>query len=195
MNFNSSGSFRYLILAGFFAVLVFPFSSCRSTGGSSTDTVSFPNISQFLSGQFRKMDSLGSGLTLWDTHKGISDSSRIRVEEARNLVAPFMGEDGTGGADRYSRRVLPDSSHHRTIVSYEAEGDSMPLGRIDVYLDSGSSDIRQLYLQYMSRVADSTIRLQLIWKTDREFTLIRTVEKNQYTADMRKQKVAWNLRP
>lgn len=203
MNFNSLRLSRHLAAAGLILFLAMTFFSCHNAGGTGAtgqpvDTISFPNIGQFLAGQFKKIDSLGSNLTIWDTHKGKTDSALIGTTDARNLVSVFMGNDESAAQSpvgQYTRNVLPDSSHHSTIISYEAEGDSVPLSRVDVFVDSGSSNIRELYLQYMDRRADSTIRLQLIWKTDKEFTLIRTVDKNQYTADMRKQKVSWTLRP
>lgn len=177
----------------FVPVALLALGACRNQGSpvtTATDTVSFPNVQIFLDGQLKKMDSLQASLMLYDTRNKSADSSLIGVPEARQLLAPFLSNDpATTG--QYTRSVFPDSAHHRTIVSFEAEGDSTPLSRVDVFLDSGSDDIRQLYLQYVVQAPDSSVRRQLIWKTDQDFTLITTVDKSQYTADFRKQKVVW----
>lgn len=172
-------------------------SACHHPGSSAaataTDTVSFPNVQLFLEDQFKKMDAQASALTLYETHNGKFDSSLIGVRDARQIVSPFLSADAgdNAGSGQYTRSVFPDSVHHRTIISFEAEGDSTALNRVDVFLDSGTNDIRQLYLQYTQHFPDSSIRQQLIWKTDQEFSLIITVDKSQYTADFRKQKVVW----
>jgi hypothetical protein len=164
-----------------------------ATAATATDTVSFPNIQLFLDDQFKKIDAQGTSLSLYETHNGAYDSSLIGVRDARQMVSPFIAssaEDNPANG-QYTRSVFPDSVHHRTIISFEAEGDSAALNRVDVFLDSGTNDIRQLYLQCTQHFPDSSIRQQLIWKTDQEFSLIVTVDKSQYTADFRKQKVVW----
>jgi hypothetical protein len=166
-------------------------SACHNPqGGASvpvTDTVSFPNIQSYLDNQFKKIDSLGGTLSEYKLH----DTVAIGIPEARQMIAVFLtnGEEQSSG--QYTRSVFPDSVHHRTIISFEAEGDSVPLNRVDVFLDSGTNVIRQLYLQHTQQSGDSSIRQQLIWKTDQEFTLITTVDKSQYTADFHKQRVVW----
>ncbi|HTJ14200.1 MAG TPA: hypothetical protein VL547_19310 [Dinghuibacter sp.] len=168
-------------------------SSCHFGGkgtASTTDTVSFPNIQIYLEGQFKKMDSLHASLMLY----GDRDSSAIGIDDARQLITPFMNTDENTSNGQYTRTVIQDSSHHRTIISFEAAGDSIPLNRVDVFLNSGSSVIGQLYIQYVQAGPDSSIRHQLIWKTDSSFTVITNVDhENQYPSGMRRQKVTWKL--
>lgn len=175
----------------FLTCLLFALGGCHFAGkvtASDTDTVSFPNIQLFLEGQFKKMDSLHATLTLYDD----KDTSTIGLNDARQLLTPFMDMDASESNGQYTRTVIPDSSHHRTIISFEA--DSVPLNRVDVFLDSGSHAIGQLYIQYIQAAPDSSIRHQLIWKTDSTFTLITNVDhENQYPSGMHKQKVAWTL--
>lgn len=178
-----------------FALILVLAAACRNGGSSSpaeaeTDTVSFPNVRFYLDGQFRKMDSLKTSLTLYDLHHGAFDSTRIGVAEARKMAAPFLSAD-PGALAQYTRSVFPDSIHHGRIVSYEARVDSEGLHRVDVFLDSATGRPSQLYLQYASGAPDSLTRLQLIWRMDQDFTLITTLDRNEYTADIRKQKVVW----
>ncbi|TDX00098.1 hypothetical protein [Dinghuibacter silviterrae] len=161
--------------------------ACQNRTGSAvptgTDTVSFPNVQLFLENQFKEIDSLGVTLMAYKLH----DTTPIGVAEARQMIAVFLNTQDASG--QYTRAVFPDSVHHRTIISFEA--DSVPLNRVDVFLDSGTNIIRQLYLQHTRQSGDSSIRQQLIWKTGQEFTLITTVDKDQNTADFHKQRVVW----
>ena len=166
---------------------LFLFTACHQGSSvsdvSHEDTISFPNVSLFLQGQLKKMDSP----ILFETHNGKSDTTPLTPEDVQKMLSIFMApEQGTG---QYSRTVLPDSAHHRTIISFEAEGDSVALSRVDVFVDETSQEIRQLYLQYFTPGTAS--QTQLLWKTDSTFTLIQTEDKGQYTSDLQKQTVVW----
>jgi hypothetical protein len=156
------------------------------------DTASFQAVGVFLEGQLKKMELPGTALTTYRSHNGKSDSAHLATTEPRHIISPFLRLGNQVDHSRYTRSVFQDSTHHETIVSYEAVSDSDAFNRVDVFTDAATGVIRQLYLQYIDRVPDSTIRLQLIWKTDQDFTLITTIDRNQFTADLRKQKVVWN---
>jgi hypothetical protein len=199
MNSSLFPTFRSTAPALAAFLLCYSIQSCHNTGGPATeertsDSLSVPNTSRFMERQFRQMDSLNTSLMMYKTENGKADSGMISLSDAKKLLTPFLGLDTASGLSttQYSRNVFADSSQHRTVTSYEATSDSAALTRVDIYTDSGSGDIRQLYLQYQTQAPDSSIRLQLIWKTDQDFTLIRTVDKHQYTVAIRKQKVIWN---
>jgi|GEM_PF-5660134 hypothetical protein len=168
-------------------LILFLFTACHQGSSvsdvSHNDTISFPNVSLFLQEQLKKMDAP----TLYETHNGKSDTTPITTADVQKMLSVFMSPDQ--GAGQYTRTMLPDSAHHRTIISFEAEGDSVALSRVDVFLDETSRDITQLYLQYFAPGTAS--QTQLLWKTDSTFTLIQTQDKGQYTSDLQKQTVVW----
>jgi hypothetical protein len=160
------------------------------------DTFSYPFIQQVISSQINQLDSGGQALTYVDTHRGKPDTSQVKASVLKELVTPFFltsapSPDWSDGS--YRKAQFSDSVHHLRIVSYEAISDTVKLNRVDVSLDSSTGAIRQVYIQQVFINPDSTIRKQLIWKADHFISLITMVDKQTYTADIRKQKFTWGL--
>jgi hypothetical protein len=173
----------------------------RLDGNSSSSgkeySVFMPSVRHFLEGQVERLKAVTVPLSVSNMHNGKEDVVPFQTDSLTSMLAPFVlpGADDASTSDLYTRSTFPDSSHHRMVVSYQAQNDSTSLNRVDIYLDPDSKDIRQLYLQCSRTEGDSLVRQQLIWKADRSFTLIRTIEKHDFTSDIRQQKVIWDQRP
>jgi len=165
--------------------------------GDSIANPTFLPVTAFLQEQVKKLEVLPVDPALFNTHNGKRDSGSIKTASIREMTAPFLaaGFGDPASQPLYKESTFTDSSHHRLVYSYEALGDSTALNKVDVYVDPGTNDIRQVYMQYITYTPDSSIRKQLIWETDRNFTLITSVDRHEYTADMRKQKVVWAKNP
>lgn len=144
----------------------------------------------FLRDQVGRLDT--GNLTLYSTHNGKEDSVHIRASDVKSMTAPFLSALSTLATGRYKEATIPDSANHRLVVSYQALSDSTPLNMIDLYIDPDTKSIRKMYLQYVDRQEDSSVGKQLIWETDKSFTLITTIDKNEYTSDLLQQKVVWD---
>lgn len=145
----------------------------------------------FLQNQIGRLDS--GSLTLYTTHNGKEDSAHIPPSDVKSMTAPFLSAlSNLSGDSLYKKATIPDSANHRLVVSYQALSDSTPLNMVDLYIDPDTKSIRKMYLQYVDRQADSSVSKQLIWETDKSFTLITTIDKNEYTSDLLQQKVVWD---
>jgi len=166
--------------------------ACHPKGGHGQVSGVGDSATIFLKGQVDQLAAATGPLTLYSTHNGKEDSTRVQVGDIRTMTAPFLTALSALSVSSYKESTFPDSSNHRTVISYQALGDSTPLDMVDVYIDPDTKAIRKMYLQYIVYQADSGIRRQLIWEADKRFTLITTVDKNEYTADLLQQKVIWS---
>ena len=149
------------------------------------------SLQTFLHQQVDKLSA--TPLTLYTTHNGRTDSTNITGDSVKAMTAAFRSDlSNLSDASLYKESSFPDSSNHRTVISYQALSDSAALNMADIYIDPDTRVIRKAYLQYVVSGGDSSIRRQLIWEADKKFTLITTVDKNEYTADMLQQKVTWS---
>ncbi len=165
------------------------------SGFAGKDAFSYPFIQQFLSHQIDSLDASGQSLTYVDTHHGKQDSSMAKASTVRNLLGSFLqASEATQdwAPEAYRKAQFTDSVHHLKIISYEAIHDSAKLNRVDVSLDSSTGGIKQIYIQQIVSIQDSTIREQLIWKADQSISLITMVDKREYTSDIRKQQFIWD---
>jgi hypothetical protein len=164
--------------------------ACHSKSAGETPDIP---VTAFLQDQMGQLNAAAS-LTLYKTHNGKRDSGSISSSDVKTMTAPFLssGLGKPGWTAAYRESTFPDSSNHRTVISYQALSDSTPLNMVDIYIDPDTKSVRKMYLQYVVQGTDSSIRKQLIWETDKSFTLITTVDKNEYTSDLLQQKVIWN---
>jgi hypothetical protein len=188
-------NFRICILA------LLTMGACHSKSPSEGTDVRGDSVLAFLHGQISRLDAGTASLTLYNTHNGKEDSSHIRTSDVQSMTAPFLvalsslstGQGtASGWASLYKESSFPDSSNYRTVISFQALSDSTPLNMVDVYINPDTKSIRKMYLQYSLHRADSSVSKQLIWETDKSFTLITTIDKNEYTADLLQQKVVWD---
>jgi hypothetical protein len=160
-----------------------------SVFGGGVDTSGIMDFHGFLNGELKLLDA-GKSMVMYAVDNGKRDTTQVHAATVREMAAPFVqAVFGTQYAARYTRSSFEDSSHQQLILSYEATGDSTALNRVDLFLDSATGQIRQVYLQYNLTAADSSIRRQLIWKAGRNVTLITSIDRHQYTSELRKQQV------
>jgi hypothetical protein len=183
-------------LCAFFSI--FLFSACKDGNKKDPKNEFFPVVS-FLKGQARGVDTTLNTITLIESSEGDTVRKVIHRKEFRNYAADFLElPDITTMkyAGDYNETEMYDQFMDRFIFTYLPKEDDQEIKREDVILyptnKENNTQVESIVIRRVMEEGDSIMDKTMVWYTDKRFTIITKIQKDEEPEKVRKIEVIWN---
>lgn len=185
----------FLSLPLFFLVVMA--CSCKQKKSTTQDQPEkkkeFLPLTEFLSGELQRIDTVPYSLEKYTTVNNLTDSSFINRQQLKAMTAEFL-EINIGDEEHikyYDETSFFDTTTGTASFTYISNSPKTKLSRADVYVNTETQKINRLYLIRNYNNGDTVVSKQLLWQTSGNFIIItsKTVNNNEITIQ---EKVVWD---
>ena len=153
----------------------------------------FP-VLDYIKSEIARVDSLQIGILKLTTRRGKTDSTYIKSDEFKKLSEEFITDELE--TDNFKKEFQESSFYDQTsktpTFSYSTTNKNLEVQRVDVLIQTteGYDKVNSIYMEKITKDADSPIIKKLYWKAGKSFQII-TVNNNN-PAEIIHTKLIWN---
>lgn len=170
--------------------------SCRTKEKSkSNKPQTYIDIAAYLKGQLAYLDTVPFALLkLTQKDSAAYDSSFITKADLNKIVFSFLVPELEKNKfeESFQETTFADATINTITLTYSAADIMNPLQRVDVYVNPENNQIRQLYLIRKAETKDSSVTQQLLWKHNKNCTLITNVSVKDQPEKNTTEKIIWD---
>jgi hypothetical protein len=176
--------------------------STSATKISPEDTSSvkpaFVNLSEFLKGQLKELETVEvSPLYIVKKPRRV-DSNWIKREQLSNIAAPFLAStiDSSHMAPYFQESSFEDRTIAAVTFTYEPKVElprEINVRKWDVYVDPNSQNITRVFIVKEMMKGDQKVTQQLTWKTGHWFKITNIMEVENSTPVIEEEQVIWKF--
>lgn len=183
---------KYISILYCFVLITAP--ACKSKQAKSNSST-FIDIAAYLKGQLAYLDTVPfSILKLTQADSVNYDTSFLKNADVRKTVNEFLVPqlEKKQFEKSFRETSFADATLFTITITYNAVDTKSPLQRIDVYVNPENNEIKQLYLIHQRESKDSVIVKQLLWKHNKNYTLISNIHIGNEPEKTSTEKVIWD---
>jgi hypothetical protein len=183
--------YKLLNIAIISSVLLFY--SCNNQ--PEKEKATFIDVAGYLKGQLAFLDTVPLALlktSLIDTV--YTDSMFIQKEKLRAIVNNFLLPQLDKGTfeKSFEETTFMDASINTITLTYNAIDKTLPVQRIDVYVNPETEQIKRIYLVRQQQLKDTTLSQQLLWNHNSSCTIISNRQTSKGEETNTTEKITWN---
>lgn len=183
----------------FVLLLTTVFIACRNKDKSKKDDSGFFPVLSFLQSQVRHVDSSLYSIEQISKKEGIKDTSYIKREDFKIAAQDFLFLPDIAASNlkkEYLETKLYDEDLKKVVLSYAPKNKEMTDGivRQDVLIepDAGAGDqVQTIYVETVLSKADSTVLKRMTWNVDKNFQVLRIINKKGQPEKVEVTDVNW----
>jgi hypothetical protein len=167
--------------------------SCKSKPAKEKAT--FMDVASYLKGQLAYLDTVPFAI-LKTTFKDTiySDSIYIKKEQLRSLVSSYLLPqlEKESFENSFSENTFIDATINTITLTYNAVDKTLPIQRIDVYVNPETEQIKRIYMVRQEQLKDTSLSQQLLWNHNSSCTIITTYQTGKGQETIINEKITWN---
>ena len=181
-------------------LIAFLYTACKSdkSNGSSkvneNDTTKFFQVSQFLQGQIKEVNTTPFFIYRIDIINDKKDSSSINTTTFNELSKQFLTPDINDEKIKryYNESIFEDQTTKGFTINYSTSNKELELQNVDILLNEDGQTVKRILLRKYFNYSDSSAIEQLSWKPDESFQVNRSVQKAGNSETTLQTMVVWN---
>lgn len=176
----------------FLAVAAF---GCRTKAKNKNKPQTYIDIAAYLKGQMAYLDTVPFALLrLTQKDSATFDSAFIAKADLQKVVNSFIVPEleKKKFEESFAETSFGDATINTITITYNAIDSINPLQRIDVYVNPENNQIRQVYLVRKYEKADSSFVQQLLWKHNKNCTIITSISLKNQPDKTITEKIIWD---
>jgi hypothetical protein len=163
---------------------------------SDTAQKNFLPVAGYLRTEISYVDSTPLAILKYTIQGNRTDSSFIPPAQfdqfAREFLMPELAQADL--EKNYVESSFQDETTGYLTFSYAPRDRNLPLQRIDVLTtpDKGSNKVSSIFLERITRIADTLVTKKMYWKAGHSFLVITSLQSSKKDPVVRQTKVVWN---
>jgi hypothetical protein len=183
----------YKLLSTVFILSILFIYSCSNK--PAKEKANFIDVASYLKGQLAYLDTVPFAIlktSLKDTV--YTDSVFITKEQLRSVVDAYLLPQLEKEAfeNSFEESSFMDAGINTITLTYNALDKSLPLQRVDVYVNPETQQIKRLYLVRQQQIKDTSVSQQLLWNHNSSCTVITTLQTGREQEKITTEKITWN---
>ncbi len=174
---------------------------CKNkTGGTNktvtSDTAVFYPVKEYFLQQIREVDSSAGFIYKTTLENGRADSTALSKKQFDSLAQFFLRYDISDKRVRnyYKENIFLDETTHSYTFNYTAADDLLPLKRLDVLLDVGSTQVKRVFITISETVDGYEVTDKAGWKTGDRFFINGITDRGGSTS-VQQNTIVWRNQP
>ena len=155
----------------------------------------FYPISSFIKAELQLVDSLPLAVFKYTTKDEKSDTTLIAKPDFRKIAESFIIPDITQEPLKklYTESVFMDATLNLVTFSYTTEDNRAEIRKIDVFINPDTDKVKNIYVEKINRVGDSTITQKMIWTTGKHFSVSTIRSLKDQPEQTLQEKYVWDM--
>jgi hypothetical protein len=163
---------------------------------TSTANKEYYPITAYIQSQLRWLDSVPLAVIKYTTVNNHTDTSILEKKDFNAIAEALFSPDISvlPLKEQYDEVSFIDASLGTISLTYAARNDTALVRKADVLLNQSNSAVSTIYVEKISRVADSTLTQKILWTANKSCLVTTITQKTGMSERVIEERYVWDDR-
>ena len=174
--------------------------ACKNKKSETGDASGFFSVVSYLQSQARHIDTSLYSITQVRSMQGARDTAYLRREDFKAAAQDFLSLPDIASKEfreKYTETKLYDEVLKKVVLSYQPKDrkDVEQITREDVIIEPGDEkgdQVQTIYIETVVNNDDSTVQKKMTWNVNKNFQVIKLVDKKDQPEAVLTTDVTWS---
>ena len=150
----------------------------------------------YVKSELRRLDSMPLAVIKYTTIHHHTDIAILEKKDFSAIAVQLFSPDISVAPlkAQYDEVSFIDASLGTISLTYVATNDTVPVRKADVLLNQNTTAVRTIYIEKISRIADSTVTQKILWTANKSCLVTTIVQKAGMPERVTEEKYVWDDR-